>query len=337
MVMLMIYLIQNHFENTYVQVNFPVNLKWTKALDSSIISLSTANNNMVIARTISTLYGIDSKTGRNLWQHKFSWQLGAEPPVTKNGVVYATDKDTIWALNQMSGAVLWSQHISSTSWVTDASKDILTVQMGEYIKAYDAITGELKWSEPTCRGNAKAYIGNYDVFFPCSGIKAINITTGNLSWREKQDNWRGGYVDYSDNVIYYSPSPSNIVAFDLQTKLVLWNQPAKINGIVRLQVIGTSLFVYDGSRVCRFQKNSGSLLWCFNILSPQNPVLLGNVIYIFNGSQDEIYALDLSTGHEIGKLTINNFNYFIVYRLLMATTEDSLLFASQNEVFMFEK
>jgi outer membrane protein assembly factor BamB len=328
----------NVIRTSYAQDNFPLNEKWSVHLDRSVVALTIVDDKTFLVRTQDSLNALDVKTGRDIWHQSLSWQGVPERAITGNEMVYVVDGKGVKAFNQADGVLIWQQPVygGASALVMDVSKEVLVVGDGSFLNIYDATQGMLLRKEPACRGVEQAYISGNELYTPCDGVWGVNIVSGQDSWWEKGEGLIG-YTGYSDGVMYYSPAQSFIVAFDLNHWKELWRVSMEIDGFERFVVSSDYLFFTDFSKLCVFKRTDGQELWCNSVSYPQNPTAIGETVYVFNGNQKEITAFELLTGKQIGKLKMTNFNFFTIYRQLMTSSNDILLFASGRDVFAFEK
>lgn len=316
--------------------NFPLERVWVTHLNGTVVAMSVANNDIVLVRTSKSLYAIAAETGKVLWHFNLSWQAEPEPAVICNGIIYVADGKGLWVLNHSDGSILWSQKdIGPNPRVTDVSGEYVVVEESETFYVYDALQGSLLLERPMrCRGIKTAYLDSSRIYFGCQGVEIIDITSGEIL---SDGNRQGivGYTDAIDGTIYYSPDEPVIEAFDTRTQTRLWRVPQQIDGFERFRVIGDILYFTDFSKICALQRMDGQLLWCTEVFYPQNPTLLENILYVFNGNSTVITALNPENGDIIGSLTLKNLNHFSTFRELMASSEDLLFFASGREVFAF--
>lgn len=311
-------------ETSFTYDHFPLQEQWGRSLGGNIQGISTADEEIILARTDRTLYALDLKTGNTLWHHHLAWQAIPEPAIAMNGIVVMADGKMVRALNQADGSTLWETPVSKPeAQIRSVSKNVVAVDIAGDIRIYDLMNGSLLWSEAACRNEIQSYIYEPNLYIPCYGIRALEISSGKEVWKIEH-NKRIAKVTYDHGVMYYSPNQSTVVAFDLRKRTELWETSLQSRGYTQFKVIEDILFLTDSNQFCAFEKDKGNLLWCTKNMNPQNPAKLGDVAYIFDGYQKEISAIDISDGSRIGKLTLKKLGLFTVYKQLMVSTKDTL-------------
>ncbi len=332
--LLLLYLIgQTILAKDPASQNFPLKLAWKTHLRNNAVGLSATSDEIMLVRTTTYLNALDAKSGKAVWQHTLSWQADPKPAIAKNGKVYVTDGDLLLALDQGTGSVLWQQPTSYTeSWVTDVSKNVVIVnQPGIDIMVFDANTGVLLWRKPVCRGYVRAYTDDQKVYVPCDGLEALDIKSGETSWTADVGVLRD--IAYSPGVVYYLSGA--IEAYDVQNQKKLWSTGLSNSGFERFKVVRDAMFYTDAVKLCMLYINNGQLKWCTKTPYPQTPTVIGNNVYIFDGSHKAVTALQVADGKKIGTLVLFNSNYFIIDRQLLASTEDLLFFANGKDVYAY--
>lgn len=324
---------------SFTSDNFPLSEKWSIRIGENIQQISIVDSQIVLVRTGSKLYALDIKSGNKLWHRDTGWLANNEPAQVKNNIVFFTDNKWVWALKLSSGEVLWQKQLYSpeTAQIVAANQDVVAVFDWQYLFVYQNLDGTLLWRKPVCRNSAPAYFNDSKLYFPCSGLSAVDVYSGETIWEEKtaQTIW---IAVYADGIIYSSPDYENITAFDLENRKQLWNTPLSTDGEQKLKIVDELLFISDGTHFCVLQRYDGKRLWCADrILNPQNPAKISDIVFIFNGPQNVITAFDIDSGTKLGQLKITNLNLFTISRQLMVSSSELLIFASGRDVFAFSK
>jgi outer membrane protein assembly factor BamB len=324
---------------SFTSENFPLSEKWSTRLRSSIQQISIADNQIVLVKTAAEIYALEIKSGKLLWHRATDYWLSNDvPALAQNGIVFFTDSKWIWALNQSDGEVLWQQRLhSGGADVVDVSMDMVAVFDTQQISVYRTTDGALQWRKPVCRNSDQIYLHNSKLYFPCFGMTAVAVASGETVWEEKTE--RGIWIAvYADGVMYSSPDNENITAYDLESRKQLWSTPLSTDGEKGFKIVDELLFVTDGTHFCVLQRYDGRKLWCADgMLNPQNPARVGDTIYIFNGPQNMITAFDIHSGTKLGQLRMTSFKVVTTFSQLMVSSDELLIFASGKEVFAFGK
>jgi outer membrane protein assembly factor BamB len=314
--------------------NFPLEQKWKLSLPEDILGLSTSENGSILfVRTARKLFAIDSVAGNIIWKRDTAEAGDATPAVAANGTVFLADNQTIWAWDQTSGALRWKQQ-AHYAVVRSATDQYVAVDSNQEIILYSAVNGNLIWQKTACRNKNLAYFGSQNLYILCKGFRALDFHSGEVTWQEKNPD--GIYVSaFKDEILYVYELPIYVRAIDLNSRQELWKIIYRAAGETEIKIIDDKLLIMDVNRACVFQKTSGESLWCAEIPGSQNPVLVGNVLYLFNFRQDEIHAVNFSSGSEIGSLKIKNFRIFIMHLEMMSPANQSLIFSIEKTVFCY--
>jgi outer membrane protein assembly factor BamB len=181
-----------------------------------------------------TLHAYDAATGTERWsrtsEHRFS------VPAIVGGVVYTHTTGTVFALDGSTGAVLWESQAGSVvpdERTTVADGMVFAATEGGDLDAFDAETGELRWSVrvgtglgpgvAVADGRVYASFGRFDV-----RLTAIEAATGSTLWTVP---YLVGFTEASptaaNGVVYMAGAPegiydSGLYALDAVTGEQLW-------------------------------------------------------------------------------------------------------------------
>jgi outer membrane protein assembly factor BamB len=327
----------NILRDQLISEDFPLSKQWSLSLQGSIQQLSLAGNQTLLVMTRTKLYALDSTTGDVLWKHDLHWQTITKPALAQNELVFLTDGQGISALDLSDGNLMWQQPVyrAQNAQIAFVSDDFVAVSYRPYLNVYEASTGDLLWSKPVCREAVHPYIYGNTIYIPCYGVTAMDARTGEIVWvTESPDRiWNAGY---SDGIMYSSPNRRAVIAYDLESREVLWNTPLKSERVQEFKVAGDFLLLTDALQYCVLRRTDGKIIWCANIgWKMQNPVIVMDIGYIFNGPQTVVYAFDATDGTQIGKLTLARFAFITIYRQLLISSDDMLIFARGDNIFAF--
>ena len=331
------FVIKSTVSISFVSENFPLSEKWSTRLNSNIQQITIVDNQIALVKTGAGIHALEIKSGNLLWR-KYSdhWPPNNEPALAKNGIVFFTDSKWVWALHQSDGEVLWQQklHVGSAK-VVDASTDMVAVFDSQQISVFKATDGTLLLREPVCRNSYLAHIYDAKLYFPCSGMTAVSIDSGETVW-ETKENSASTAAAYSDGVLYSNLSVDVITAFELEKQKQIWSVPLPSGRVREIKVADEFLLVSNGNYLCVLQRQDGRKLWCINsVIAQQNPAKLGDAVYILNSTQNMIAAFDIHSGTELGQLRMSKFKPVTTFGQLMVSSDELLIFAIGKEVFAF--
>jgi outer membrane protein assembly factor BamB len=327
------------FNGNLVLNDFPLQEQWRSILDGEVKALSSNGDQIIFARTSNMLFALNRESGKILWQHELVWQGIPKPPITSNGLVYLADGKAIWALDQENGMVKWTREVPLTSASVElVSANVVVVKMSSYVFVLNAIDGTVIWSKPECRyGDFPVIIENSYFYSPClNNITTMNINNGEVV-RDIQEPLIIAKVAYRDSIMYYSPDRNLVSALDLQTLRVLWESSFTGEGFREFIILGSYLAVTGSNKFCIFERETGNQAWCSDFTNPQNPVIIENMLLVFDGFQNHITTFDIMTGNELGDLSIKRMNLFSIKRELMVSIDNLLVFGNGSTVFAFGK
>jgi PQQ-dependent dehydrogenase (methanol/ethanol family) len=209
----------------------------TDILDTLETSPIVVNGVMYVTTAFDHVYALDAKTGEQRWEYKH--KMG---PVTTyccgpnnrgvavyNDMVYVATLDAkLLALDAKNGTVKWSKDIAdpekgySETMAPTAVKGLILIGTngGEYgirgfVKAFDAATGDLKWTFDTTAENsqgvwAKTDATGRDMHRDIDAEKAAYAKDGDPYKTLGGGVWQNPSVDLATNRIYFvvgNPSP----------------------------------------------------------------------------------------------------------------------------------
>ena len=209
----------------------------TDVMDSLETSPIIANGVMYVSTSFDHVYALDAKTGQQIWEYKH--KMG---PITtyccgpnnrgvavyKDKVYVATLDSKLVALDGKTGAMKWSKEIAdpekgySETMAPTAVKGMILIGTngGEYgirgfVKAFDAETGDLKWTFDTTPEDSKGVWAakdatGRDMHRDIEAEKAAYKKNGDPYKTLGGGVWQNPSVDLATNRVYFvvgNPSP----------------------------------------------------------------------------------------------------------------------------------
>ena len=200
-------------------------------------------------------YALDASTGEPLWSVEVSF--GAEsPPTVIEGVVYLTDVNTAYALDEASGELIWqysTERYPARDFPALVVDGVYYLSPDDYLYALDTASGETVWSYQASSPIDTAPIAaNGLVFFGSEDgqFYALAAATGELSWSLGQTGSNLASPMAVGGAIYAESSDGFLRVLDAATGAPLWEfQKGYFDGVPSFTVAGGVVYVgaLDGS------------------------------------------------------------------------------------------
>ncbi len=241
-----------------------------------------------------------------VWQEDISGQTSS--PAVVGGIVYVGGNDHFYALDAISGTVLWSVTLDQASWSSPAvAKGVVYIANGAGIlDAFDAATGKALWSsQVNARAPGSPTVSGGHVFIQdgFGQTYAFNARTGKLQWEATvQPDMIGNCapVVANDTVISQS-STQGVHAYDMRTGTQSWvNQNlGSGGGDGPLTTDGHQVYVF-GNSIVALNAGSGAKIWSTGIgaTTPGGFALEKSRLYMFdaNHSDPDFWVFDAKSG-----------------------------------------
>jgi len=311
--------------------------------------ISSADHYVYAGSSDGYLYALDAVTGKLVWQYHAGGQISS--PVCGNGLVYASNGKSLFALDQNTGAIKWSNNgydgIFSTVTVVDGTLYAGYRKVSPIIySAFDALTGILKWefkinsaygawfSTPTVVNNVMYF---KDI---SNGVTAVDATTGLQKWNHRGDLSIAKPCVQND-IVYFSYGASLVAALDAANGNLLWEIKdggnVKSNALVANNIIYIGGSFNSGRATVAIDANTQKQIWNFtiDINSPVfiSPYLSDNTIYAANDNT-LLYALNAVDG--VLKWTFFHDDGPYQYATApMIAAHAGLVFLSRNDNYLY--
>lgn len=198
-----------------------------------------------------------------------------DSPVVANGIMYVGSlSGTIYALDAITGTLLWQHSLPGQIWSTAA-----------------VVQGIV-------------YIGSTD-----GNVYALDAATGNPSW--PQPFHTNGGVESSptvvNGVVYIGSFDNNVYALDAATGKPIWPQPFATHGHIYSSPAVVGGIVYIGSfdgRVYAIESTTGQQKWVYSAGQSiyTSPAIVNGIVYVggaVNATTGDVFALNALTGQRI--------------------------------------
>ncbi len=226
------------------------------------LSQPTLANGALYAVEGDIVYALDAASGLQLWWNPLPAQASPSAcgqPAVAGGVVYLScDNGYLYALNETSGASLWSYAVPGNNAIGRTAVSGGTVYVttssasGNGLAAISTSTHVQDWSfKAAATLNAPAIAGNAVYAVAQSGILyALNAVTGARLWSASLNDKPAGSdkvaPSVADGVVYALNDNAVAYAFNAKTGARLWTHQAG-NALVTAPVVANGI-VYFGTR-----------------------------------------------------------------------------------------
>ena len=166
------------------------------------------------------------------WSRTFAGPVSY--PLIADGMVFVTVADNggsygtnLYALDQATGAILWSQPISGTYFWSNAAYDsgrIYVVNFDGLLRAFDAASGALDWSSQLLGPVTSPPTADSGVVYEGGGgeVDAVSESTGSVVWTQPVESGDHSSPALSSTSMYVSYACGQVNAFDRVTGQQQW-------------------------------------------------------------------------------------------------------------------
>jgi outer membrane protein assembly factor BamB len=324
--------------------DFPLSEEWATQLRGKVEHITIDNTNTIFARTSSDIYAVDMQSGSILWRQRITRDLLYSPVLAEQGMIFFADGRGLLALRSSDGEILWQQFLRrpSSARVVDVTPDLVAVNDPSFISVYQTHNGSLLWEKSVCREQVQAYFYDAHIVVPCFGLTALDALSGEVVWETQSDKgldriWKSAYAN---GVIYSSQDLKYITAYDVKNRRQLWKKRWENDRSQAFRVSGDYLLAMKDDQICILHRSDGEISWCAsNLDGVKDPVIFGDVLYLFYGFKKGIIAYDLEEGSKIGRLDFPGSIYIAddYHTQLIIPSDEFLIFAYGNKIYAYKK
>lgn len=180
------------------------------------------------------LFAIDAETGEELWTREID---GRSPPAVRDGRLYLTTRETLYALDVGTGETIWELD-------SDPDFEAISPAVGpdrvytvheEGLIAVSATTGEREWEQSGAYQHASPALGEDRLYVgvgngsdgdPLPGLVALDRTSGAIEWRFTPDTGAELLTPVvDDGTVYVAGADFRLYALDSTTGNRRWLRP----------------------------------------------------------------------------------------------------------------
>ena len=260
-------------------------------------------------------------------------EVGSDTGMERDGIIYVTTPTSLLAIKLETGEIIWEKGIRGGSLVNAVSNDIVLINSyNEFLSAHDTELGTQLWGTSIGEGTLSAFIWDKDIFVARDRVSSLSIITGEITWRLNNKQFKKTAL--SDDLICFSTS-QEVICIDPNEKVGVWIQELPFYASRKHTVHNDILVSINPNDIRALDRTNGEMFWEREVTFPQNPVVIGNVVYVMEGFSREIFAFEISTGNYLGKLHSSIPQFVFTERNDMVTSKGLLIFARGNRLFAF--
>lgn len=276
---------------------------WSYRTENSVINKTVYDSGMVIAQdSAGNVYGLKAASGDLVWRKKLiDWpaQNTMSGIIAEDGVVYVGSPGHVFALDVSTGEKVWDSLISrgeasASEFVIAGDVLIVGVHWGALV-GINKNTGHKLWenrdSHIRFRSSTPALIDNNSLLLADSNaVMIVDVAKGEITSKTLLEGYTlssSGQPAIDGNRAYIPTANKGLIAFDLESKAILWNKNT------RPALIFTAPYVGKGAQTVE-----------------SSPLLYNGKLY-FAASDGYAYVVNPANGslineYKIGAPVLNN-------------------------------
>ena len=177
---------------------------------------------------LTTFRSLDAATGEQVWIFDTGAVGVQSAAIVAEGVVYFSEADNAYALDELNGEPIWSYHagdLPATGFPAVVAEGVYYFAPGDNLYALDAGTGELHWSYQSYNINTRLLVADGKVFAGSGAeyIFALDAATGEELWRLDTADSRLFAFSVSDGILYAESESGYLTAIDTTDGFPIWN------------------------------------------------------------------------------------------------------------------
>ncbi|MGN0521773.1 MAG: PQQ-binding-like beta-propeller repeat protein [Eubacterium sp.] len=268
-------------------------IKWFYETINSVKNNICIDGERLFAMDVDgNVYCLDKSTGKVVWQKKVDLgnNIGTSSGICiDNGVLYTGNSRIITAVNMQDGSLKWSQNRdkgeNSPAEFIVAGNKLIVNSHWDALAALDIENGAELWSnndeDIRFRSSTPIAIDDNTLLVADSdAVMLVSLADGAIISKTEFEGYNfssSGQPAYLDGVAYIPTANEGIIAFDTNSKEMLWNFKTNEG------ILFTAPYVGKGSKTVE-----------------ASPVIDGNSL-VFGANDGYIYTVDIKTGNEIKK------------------------------------
>jgi outer membrane protein assembly factor BamB len=321
---------------------------WVFKAPTRVDCSPSAEDSLVVFQTAKSTYVLESSTGAIRWEVDIPQNETScySPLIIDKYVIVETRKGDIAVLVRDTGEMVWktSQGIAGNP-VEDikVSNGIVYVaRYNSYLTAYALDSGEILWDKSVPDRSSLFLVPHNDKIILAAGelIRVYDAVSGKLVLEKHLETGIIKVVS-DEKTLYLAVTQGdfvNLLAVDINSFESLWDisfrtytNPAG----AKLNLVNHVLYL-SGDHISSISCSNGKLLWINKSLSDLGmSTVLDDKIFVPEWDS-RLHILDASTGTEIGKISVSNFQFWTVGDSISPIKSgDLLIWNYSNRVFAY--
>lgn len=322
--------------------DFPLEKQWSYCVGEKIRELSAGGDNTILVKTDNSMSAYALETAQLVWTTSIKKQVQSFPPVAADERVFVSDNEQLFAFDLITGGLLWKVSLDGRStWIPAATdRFVLLNTVSDRIRVFEADTGTQVLEFPAGRGFTPAFVVDDVIYIIDRGIKALDISTGNLIWQVNH-NRVTGLGTYDNGVLYFIEYPDSqtydLVAYSVELHVELWRENFSDDSPNGIYIHGGILVLPENSDLHGIDLKSGKTIWTVTLSDPTNVAFIEDSVYVLEQFRRVIHAIDTESGKELASLQISLPQAFGTRTQEMIAVDSSIVFSRGCEIYVYKQ
>jgi hypothetical protein len=270
----------------------------------------------VTSQSDVNIFALNATTGAKIWNYSIGGPITSSSPAVSNGVVYVgSDPGLLYALDAVTGTLIWSKTIATTAcggvrsspavvnnivYITPCNSSILALYANNGSTFWNTVvSGTFAGSSPAV-ANDRVYVGSW-----VGNLFAMNATTGVQLWNYSTGNSIGSSPAVAGGIVYFGGYTKDLYALNATNGSKIWNYTTG-SSVTSSPAIGPDGTIYVGS--------NDKLVYAIGTLTGNqapthdNPKL--NATSANNLTSDNITCYNQTTSDPNGDNVTNVYNWY---------------------------
>jgi outer membrane protein assembly factor BamB len=267
-------------------------------------------------------------TNNTLWISDDIGAVGSSSPVVAEGKVFVNCGDSLKALNEYTGNILWNTSIAGStvggSWLSPSYHGGNVFISGKRVYCIDAKNGSIIWDyglpSPACNGGTlvadrKVFAGDWSG----SHCYCLDEETGEELWNFTVSGYAQGTPAFANGNVYFTSwvyVGGHVYCVDAETGSEIWHKTFDLDACGSATVVDdvvyfTTYNFYGDGDIYALDATNGSILWQKTIQrTDSTPAVTYGNVYVTGGcagySDVQTYCFNATSGELIWNTTASD-------------------------------